>query len=192
MTFYEDNLKIKDALQIYFNQYHFKDGGYQDKFFRIKLGKILIPVPNIKARVEGVKIHDIHHLVTNYSALYKGEVEIGAWEIASGCGRYWVGWILNLGSILIGILFYQRSMFKAFLYGRLAKTNLYRDTVYNEELLNKTVGELRDEILPPQEAKNSVKDYLLFIFWCAVSLVYHFAFAAVGVIVVWKIYSLIF
>src|SRR5438105_3758844 len=130
---FNDSLKVKDALQIYFSQYHFKDGGYRDKYFKIKLGNFFIPVPNIKARLNAVKIHDIHHLVTGYTALYKGEAEIGAWEIASGCGRYWVAWMLNLGSVLIGMLFYQRALLQAFLDGRLAKTNLYRHVNYNDE-----------------------------------------------------------
>jgi len=60
MNQYADDLKIKDALQFYFSQYHFKDGGYNDKFFKIKLGPTFIPVPNIKARLDAVKFHDIH------------------------------------------------------------------------------------------------------------------------------------
>ena len=38
--FYPDNLIVKDALEVYFSKYHFKDGGYQDKFFKIKIGHI--------------------------------------------------------------------------------------------------------------------------------------------------------
>src|SRR5438552_1307220 len=98
MNQYSDSLKIKEALQVYFSLYHFKDGGYADKYFKIKLGRLFIPVPNIKARVNAVKLHDIHHLVTEYTARFDGEVEIGAWEIASGCGKYWIAWILNLGT----------------------------------------------------------------------------------------------
>ncbi|MFI5218611.1 MAG: hypothetical protein ACHQNT_03905 [Bacteroidia bacterium] len=172
---YSDTLKVKDALQIYFSQYHFKDGGYNDRFFKIKLGSVYIPLPNIKARIDAVKIHDIHHLVTEYNANYKGEAEIGGWEIASGCGKYWVGWILNMGSFIIGMMFYQRPLLKAFLKGRLVKTNLCQGTVYNDELLNKTVGELRSEIGINTSQKNTAKDYLFFVLWCLISLLYHLA-----------------
>ena len=187
---YADDLKVKDALQIYFSQYHFKDGGYNDKFFKIKLtDSIFVPLPNIKARIDAVKIHDIHHLITEYTAVYKGEAEIGAWELASGCGKYWVGWILNMGSFIIGMLFYQRSLLKAFLNGRLAKTNLCYRTVYNDALLNKTVGELRKEILPEASAKNSAKDYWMFACWCFISLFYHLAIVSVFIYCVIKLIS---
>ena len=125
MSAYSDDLKIKDALEFYFSKYHFKDGGYQDKFFKIKLGAYYIPFPNIKARVEAAKIHDIHHIITGYKANYKGEGEIGVLEIASGCGKFWAAWIFNMGSFIIGMLFYQRSLLNAFLNGRSVKTNLY-------------------------------------------------------------------
>lgn len=187
MNLFTDELKIKDALQIYFSQYHFKDGGYNDRFFKIKVtGSLYIPLPNIKARLNAVKIHDIHHLVTGYNAFYKGEAEIGAWEIGSGCGRYWVAWVLNLGSFLIGMLFYQRSLFMAFMNGRHAKTNLYKNTIYNEALLNRTVGELRKEILPRQKLKNSFADYLMFFFWCIISVVYHFIVGGVLIVGFYK------
>lgn len=193
MSQYSDDLKVKDALQIYFLQYHFKDGGYNDRFFKIKLtGSLYVPVPNIKSRVDAVKIHDIHHLVTGYTAKYKGEAEIGAWEIASGCGKYWVAWVLNLGSFIIGILFYQRPLFMAFMYGRHVKTNLYQGAVYNDELLNKTVGELRDEILSKAPCKNSTKDYLLFVFWCLVGLLYHIGIVYIFILCVEKLVLFLF
>ena len=103
---YEDQLLVKDALQIYFSHYHFKDGGYKDKWFKIKIGPFFLPLPNIKDRVDAVKIHDIHHVITEYRADYKGEVQIGAWEIASGCGKYYIAWLLNFGSFVIGIFFF--------------------------------------------------------------------------------------
>jgi hypothetical protein len=181
---YDDSLKVKDALQLYFSQYHFKDGGYNEKWFKIKLGRIFIPLPNIKARVDAVKLHDIHHLITEYNANYKGEAQIGGWEIASGCGRFWVAWILNMGSFVIGILFFQRSLLKAFLDGRLVKTNLYAKGIYNEILLNKTVGDLRKEVAVNSENKNSIADYFLFILWCLLSLCYHAILLLIAVLII--------
>jgi len=34
-----------------------------------------------------------------------GEAEIGAWEIASGCGKYIPAWILNMAAFAYGVLF---------------------------------------------------------------------------------------
>ena len=35
---YADDLQVLEALQHYFEQYHFKDGGYMAKWFHIRLG----------------------------------------------------------------------------------------------------------------------------------------------------------
>jgi len=141
---YPDHLKIKDALQSYFSKYHFVNGGYDLKWFKIKFGPVFIPLPNTKGRIDAVKIHDIHHLLTEYPATLKGEAQIGAWEIASGCGKYYAAWILNFGSLLYGIFFFPSAVYEAFIRGKRCRANLYTKISYDEKLLNQTVGALRN------------------------------------------------
>ncbi len=143
---YADSLKIAAALPLYFSKYHFADGGYNDAFFKIKIGPIFIPIPNIKSRVEAVKIHDIHHILTEYKANWKGEIQISAWEIASGCNTYWAAWLLNLASVIIGTFLFPAAMYHAFVAGRRAKTNLYQKALPYSSLLEMTVGELRQYV----------------------------------------------
>ena len=162
---YPNEMRIEDALQRYFATYHFADGGYRDKYFKIKIGPVLIPVPNTKSRIAAVKLHDIHHLLTEYPATWKGEVEIGAWEIASGCGNFMVAWLLNFGSFGVGVFLYPKALFRAFMMGRHVKSNLYHHWVYDQALLNKTVGKLRDELAIGRLKKNSLQDHSLFIVW---------------------------
>ena len=162
---YPNEMKIRVALQLYFAKYHFSDGGYRDKYFRIKIGPILIPFPNTESRITAVKFHDIHHLLTEYTAFWKGEVEIGAWEIASGCGKHFIAWLLNFGSFSVGLLLYPKALFKAFMMGRSVKSNLYYNYVYDEHLLNRTVGELRKELEINNSRKNNLFDYAYFVFW---------------------------
>lgn len=140
-------MPVRAALEDYFSRYHFKDGGYHDKWFHIKLGPLMIPLPNIPARVEAVKIHDLHHVITGYNAFWKGEVEIAGWELGGGCGRYWVAWLLNAGSISIGLFLFPRALLRAFKAGRAVRSNLYHTSRY-EELLDRTVGDLRARINP--------------------------------------------
>ncbi len=140
---YPNHWKVKDALQAYFSKYHFENGGYHLKWFKIKLGPVFIPLPNTKGRIEAVKIHDIHHLLTEYPATLKGEAEIGAWEIASGCGPYVAAWVLNFGSFFYGMICYPRAVHRAFMRGRSISTNLYHGVEYDEQLLRKEVGEVR-------------------------------------------------
>lgn len=162
---YPDDIKIKDALPLYFKKYHFSDGGYDDKYFKIKIGRLFIPVPNTKTRIKAVKFHDVHHLLTEYSAFWKGEVEIGAWEIASGCGNLWIAWFLNFGSFAVGVFLYPKALYNAFMMGRHVKSNLYHGSEYNEALLNRRIGELRNEFRVGQVKNNSGSDLLCFGAW---------------------------
>ena len=162
---YPDSEIIQDALQRYFDHYHFNNGGYFDKWFKIKFfGPFVLTLPNIKARVDAVKLHDIHNLLTEYVADLRGESEIGAWEIAAGCGKYYVGWVLNSGTLVYGTVIWPGRIYKAFMAGRHCSC-LYHDTAYqyNQELLSKKVGELRNEFGINSKAKNTIFDRLLFI-----------------------------
>ncbi|HEX2616830.1 MAG TPA: hypothetical protein VHL57_04760 [Flavobacteriales bacterium] len=141
-----DDRLLRDALQTYFDAYHFKDGGYADRWFRIKFGPFLVPLPNIPARVRAVKVHDIHHVLTGYRADWKGEVEIAGWELAGGCGRYWVAWLLNAATFSIGLVLYPRALFRAVGHGRRMRMNFYGSDVSYEALLGMRVGALRARI----------------------------------------------
>ena len=147
MQNYPDDMKVKDALQLYFTKYHFKDGGYHDRYFRIKIGRVFIPVPNTKGRIDAVKMHDIHHILTGYPALWKGEVMIAGWELSSGCGKYYMAWILNTGSFLAGLFLYPCALYSGLVAGSKIKTNLYKGFTYDETLLNSTVGQVRKRLM---------------------------------------------
>jgi hypothetical protein len=183
MKMYPDELKVKDALQLYFSKYHFTNGGYNDKWFKIKIGFLYIPLPNTSGRIAAVKIHDIHHIITEYTADIKGEAEIAGWEIASGCGRYYIAWILNAGSFFYGLFIFPRALFRAFINGRKAKTNFYKATVYNEQLLNQTVGSVRKECLESVQKANNFSDVIFFILFSIVVLL-------PSIIVLFLVYSL--
>lgn len=189
---YSNTLKVKDALQIYFSRYHFANGGYDLKWFKIKVGFLYIPLPNVKVRIDAVKIHDIHHLVTEYEATWQGETEIAAWEIASGCEKYTMAWLLNFGSFFIGMILYPRCLLRAFLRGRKCATNLYFQTNYDEVLLNKTLGELRKKIEIDSSKTISYKDYLFFAWCCLIALCYHFAIIFVFFYSLYKIAVFLF
>ena len=165
---YPNNLPVSQALQIFFDKYHFADGGYNLKWFHIKVGFINIPLPNTKSRVEVAKIHDIHHILTGYEATLRGEAEIAGWEIASGCDHYGVAWFFNLGSFFYGMFFFPKSLFNAFLRGCKVKTNYYHLHYPYPQMLSKTVGEMRTEV-DPLSASDSpapvLKDYFHFIFY---------------------------
>lgn len=144
MTRYDDNEKVRDARSTYFARSGFAaDGGYADRWVHLKAGgRTLFAFPNTAARVRAVRLHDIHHILTEYDTSWTGEAEIAAWELASGCERHYAAWVLNFAAMALGIVLWPRRVFRAFRRGR-RSGNLYR-TEFSEELLERSVGELRE------------------------------------------------
>ena len=101
----------------------------------------------------------------------KGEVEIGAWEIASGCNKSYIAWFLNFCSFTIGIFLYPKALFEAFMKGRNIKTNLYYDFLYNDDLLKRTVGSLRLELEIEKSKQSDFRDYTYF-FLCTLIVIF--------------------
>lgn len=146
METYEENLTMRVALAQLFERFGFSGDAYTAKWFALYIGKQpIVYLPNIPSRVWVARFHDLHHVLTGYPANWRGEAEIGAWELATGCRTSWVAWFLNGGAVMIGLVLWPRAVWKAFWRGRKTETNLYYDFPY-EPLLDMTVGALRQRI----------------------------------------------
>ena len=145
MEVYNENILVKEALSQMFERFNIPADAYTAKSFIIRVGKIPIHVPNSAARVKIARYHDIHHILTGYPANWRGEAEIGAWEIATGCRTSFVAWFLNTGAVIVGLFTHPKAVIKAFQRGRKTRTNLYHDFEY-AQLLNMTIKEVRDKI----------------------------------------------
>jgi hypothetical protein len=105
------------------------DGGDSLDWVPLTFWRFTIKIPNTKARKKAVKIHDLHHIVTGYRTNLRGESEIAAWELASGCRRMPAAFVLNLAALAIGAVIAPRAVLRAWARGR-ATQNLYtHDTV---------------------------------------------------------------
>ena len=137
---------LRDARAYYFRRAGFAaDGGYNDRWVVLRAGRIPVSAfPNIAARRRAVWLHDLHHVLTGYDTSWTGEAEIAAWELASGCGRFWVAWVLNAGAMAVGMLIAPRRTLRAFARGR-RSGNLYAGR-FDDAVLERTVGSLRAEI----------------------------------------------
>lgn len=169
MTQYGGELTLRDARQQYFDRNGFGDGGYTTRWVKLRAGPLSIYFPNTKARVRAVRLHDLHHVLTEYDTTWSGEAEIGAWEIAAGCGRYYAAWVLNLNAFAIGLVLAPRAVYRAFMRGR-GNGNLYAG-VFEEGLLSQVVGEARralrlDQPLQPP----SLRDRLAFGAWASAAV----------------------
>ena len=174
MPHYPPSASLRDARAQYFAIAGFKNGGYDDRWVRLKAGPFRFGFPNTAARVRVVRLHDLHHVLTEYDTSWTGEAQIGAWEIASGCGRYLTGWIINLGALAIGLVITPRKTYRAFIHGRHC-ANLY-PSVFREDLLERHVGEMREELSIRSEAPSANDaDRIMFILWSIIAVATYLA-----------------
>ena len=148
MTTYDaaEGMTLGEARDDYFRANGFgPDGGYDDAWVDFRLGPIPMPFPNTAGRKRAVRFHDLHHVLTGYATDLRGELEISAWELGSGCAGYLAAWQLNLGGLVAGLLACPRRTWRAFLRGRSSR-NLYRGVAYDAALLGRRVGEVRREL----------------------------------------------
>lgn len=168
MSSYSPDLTLRAARERYFEINRFEGGGYEEGWVKMKAGPIPIWFPNTVARVKAVRFHDIHHVLTEYPTTWKGESEIGAWEVATGCATHYQAWLLNLLAFAIGLAINPRGVYRAFMRGRRSR-NLYR-TTFNDELLMRNVGDVRRELdLDKTHAPPATADRRAFIFWSLAS-----------------------
>ena len=117
------------------------DAGDSDPFAVVRIFHLPYPIPNTRARKRAVRIHDLNHLVSGYETDRIGELEISAWELASGgCRDYGAAWVLDLAGLLGGLLVAPSRTVRAFWTGR-SQQNLY--PFEYEELLALSVAEAR-------------------------------------------------
>jgi hypothetical protein len=128
---------------------------------RIEVKNFYFYMPNYDARRKAVLWHDIHHLATGYSAAtFIGECEISAWEIASGCGKYWAAFIIDTSGVVLGCLINPRKIIQAYARGR-RSLNLYHDNFPAEKVMKMSIVDIRRSLgldKAPIESKASVKD----------------------------------
>jgi hypothetical protein len=166
----------RELLPGFYKQYHLNDdGGQSSHYVKIEFTKkIALYFPNSDARRKAVFKHDVHHIVTNYPSTFKGETEISAWEIASGCRHYWVAWVLDTHAAIIGLLFNPAGVYAAFVKGRRTK-NLYSDIFTDEQLMDMPVSQIKENMLLnsyPENTKGSFIDFLLFLLFLFVGAIY--------------------
>jgi hypothetical protein len=167
---------IKELLPGFYKQYNLgMDGGQSSSSVRVELTKKLtLYIPNFTARRKAVLKHDIHHIVTGYTSTMKGETEIGAWEIGSGCSHYWAAWVLDASGFMTGILFNLWGVLKAFARGRRTR-NLYFDNISDDKALDMKLSEIQKLLYLDKYPRNTTPsfiDILIFAVYALAGLIY--------------------
>jgi hypothetical protein len=183
------DLTICQALADFFEQQDLgADGGANDTWVKLRFGSFYIPFPNSAARKKAVMYHDIHHILTGYPTTWRGEAEIGAWEVASGCGDYRAAWIFDLGIFAAGIFIFPVAVFRAFIRGRRA-LNFYHHTHAYEQILQMNIAEVQTTLqLNNADKPALVLEIMTFIAWWLLAVVLSLAiYVAPVFIVIWLI-----
>jgi hypothetical protein len=185
---YSDKMTLAKARSLFFARSGLgADGGYNARWVRVETKPIPVYFPNTACRVEAAKLHDLHHIANEYATDWPGEAEIGAWEIASGCGRHGWAWLLNLGAFTIGMVLFPRRLYRAFIRGRHA-ANLYREGFPEGQLSRITVGRLRRRLqIDGRRVKAGPRDKVMFGIWCLIAISYHGAWLLAGMTVLGRI-----
>jgi len=186
-----DTLTIKEALPKLYKEYSIpSDGGINDPAVEVRLMKgVTIYIPNLEARKRVVFRHDVHHLLTGYSAVMKGEIEISAWEISTGCTQNWFAFIINSLGIMTGVPFNLKGIWRAWYRGR-TSSNLYSKPYTNNEILSKKVKDLKQELnLDDSEPRVTITGFLSLMGFLLFGII--LSFASVVLIPFILIYSLI-
>jgi hypothetical protein len=127
------------------------DAGDSEPFAVVRIFYVPYPIPNTRARKRAVRIHDLNHLVSGYKTDRIGELEISAWELASGgCRDYAAAWVLDLAGLLGGLMVAPKRTAAAFFAGR-SRQNLYGFEY--DELLNLTVNDARELASEPSATR---------------------------------------
>ncbi len=96
-----------------------RDEWYADNWVRIPVKGFRIPILPIHGFKKSLILHDVNHVLTDYGIGLKGELEIAAWELASGgCGKYYLYWFDRFFFLFLGLLLFPKAMIKAWQRGR--------------------------------------------------------------------------
>ena len=178
-----DKLSVKDALPVFYDNYQLEpDGGIHDTAVKVELLKgIFVYLPNFNARKKVLFKHDVHHLLTGYSAKMKGETEISAWELSTGCAHNWFAFAINTYSMVNGAFFNMKGIWKAWVRGRYS-SNLYKK-YDDEQLLLKNVADLKKEMGLSEENSRKSPGFSSFLSFTGF-LVFGIVFALVSIVII--------
>ena len=106
--------------------------------------RVNLPILPLYGQRRAIVAHDVHHALLGYSTRLKGELELAAWELASGgCRWNLFFWVDRITAVLLGLALWPRAVLRAWRAGW-GRRNLYGLRAL--ELLEAEVDELRERM----------------------------------------------
>jgi len=189
-----ENQTPRELLPIFYVEHDLGiDGGHSSATVRMNIIKgFYFFIPNFDARRKAVMWHDINHLVSGYSAAtFLGECEISAWEIGSGCKKYWAAFLIDTSGVMLGCFISPRKIVQAYARGRRTK-NLYHDLYPLEKVLDTPIGTLRKLLLLdkyPKETDATIGDIISLGFFLVFAALYSiFSIVFIPILILYNIW----
>lgn len=144
------SMRVRDARDAYLAENGFTLEAYDSPTTSGSLLGMKFSVPNPPSHRRAIRLHDLHHVATGFGTDQAGEGEISAWQARRGLrstGAY-VTAIVTMNALL-GLVFAPRQTLAA-LRGSREGGSLFGMSIAYDELLDLTVGELRQMLaIPP-------------------------------------------
>ncbi len=180
---FPDAMTLREARARHFARAGFDEQTYVESWVKLPVGPFTVVMPNLGARKEAVKVHDLNHVVTGYGTDWKGEFEISAFEIGMGTGRYWFGWFIDVGGLAAGLLRAPSETLRAYARGRRAHDSTYRHIDrWSDSVLDETVGSLRARLQLVDDAVPTASEKRAAFGLAAVGLVLHVGLPLLAVV----------
>ena len=101
------------------------DAWLDNRWIRTRIRGRVIPILPVIGYRNSLVLHDVHHVLTGYDTRLSGEIELAAWELASGgCGLSLFFWVDRMFAVLFGVFIVPRRLVRAFRRGWRCR-NLY-------------------------------------------------------------------
>lgn len=111
---------LHQSLEEFYQKYGYgEQGGINSNWVWLKFKYFSLPIPNVKGRRENVWRHDMLHILLDYDTTWQDEARVAAWVLGSGgWGRFYIAWVFCLSAFSVGVLFFPKSTYRAFVRGR--------------------------------------------------------------------------
>ena len=88
------------------------------RWIKARIGTRAVPILPVIGYRQALQLHDVHHMLTGYSTRFRGELELAAWELASGgCGLHLPFWVDRILAFALGLVLCPRRVLRAWRHG---------------------------------------------------------------------------
>jgi hypothetical protein len=173
-------------LALYFKRSGFGPETYTDRWVKLPVGPFTLYLPNVGPRRQAVPLHDVNHVITEYPTNWTGEFEISGYELGSGLGSFWFGWVIDLQGVWGGVLLRPIRTLRAFARGRRARS-VYSQYSLDSSLKNMRLGDLRAAlgVVRKDDVSVTIADGLALLGRLLLSVVVHAPIVLVPLAALW-------